>query len=116
MLRRNWGVADRNDMINAANHLIKQKRVDPKRLCIMGSSAGGYLLLATVLKSELFSAAASLYGVSDLVGLAKVSLNRKAVYPSSQKLNLMKYALLAFHISTDFNSILGHTQIRTRLQ
>ncbi|VDK73391.1 unnamed protein product [Litomosoides sigmodontis] len=71
MLRRNWGIADRNDMINAASHLISQKRVDPKRLCIMGSSAGGYLLLATILKSDLFSAAVSLYGVSDLVGLAK---------------------------------------------
>uniref|UniRef100_A0A915PQH3 Acyl-peptide hydrolase n=1 Tax=Setaria digitata TaxID=48799 RepID=A0A915PQH3_9BILA len=71
MLRRSWGIVDRNDMINAAIHLISQKRVDPKRLCIMGSSAGGYLLLATILKSDLFSAAASLYGVSDLVGLAK---------------------------------------------
>ncbi|KAL4002665.1 Prolyl oligopeptidase family protein [Acanthocheilonema viteae] len=71
MLRRNWGIADRNDMINAASYLISQKRVDPKRLCIMGSSAGGYLLLATLLKSDLFSAAASLYGVSDLIGLAK---------------------------------------------
>uniref|UniRef100_A0A1I8EUP6 Acyl-peptide hydrolase n=1 Tax=Wuchereria bancrofti TaxID=6293 RepID=A0A1I8EUP6_WUCBA len=71
MLRRNWGIVDRNDMINAASYLISQKRVDPKRLCIMGSSAGGYLLLATILKSNLFSAAASLYGVSDLIGLAK---------------------------------------------
>uniref|UniRef100_A0A0R3S0N8 Peptidase_S9 domain-containing protein n=1 Tax=Elaeophora elaphi TaxID=1147741 RepID=A0A0R3S0N8_9BILA len=71
MLRRNWGIVDRDDMINAARHLISQKRVDPKRLCIMGSSAGGYLLLATILKSDLFSAAASLYGVSDLIGLAK---------------------------------------------
>lgn len=79
MLRRNWGIADRNDMINAASHLISQKRVDPKRLCIMGSSAGGYLLLATILKSDLFSAAASLYGVSDLIGLAKVSSNMKTI-------------------------------------
>ncbi|MCP9258186.1 Peptidase, S9A/B/C family, catalytic domain protein [Dirofilaria immitis] len=71
MLRRNWGVMDRNDMINAASHLISQKRVDPKKLCIMGSSAGGYLLLATILKSDLFSAAVSLYGVSDLIGLVK---------------------------------------------
>lgn len=75
MLRRNWGIADRNDMISAAAHLISRKRIDPKRLCIMGSSAGGYLLLATILKSDLFSAAASLYGVSDLIGLAKVSPN-----------------------------------------
>uniref|UniRef100_A0A8R1TYK1 Acyl-peptide hydrolase n=1 Tax=Onchocerca volvulus TaxID=6282 RepID=A0A8R1TYK1_ONCVO len=71
MLRRNWGIVDRNDIINAASHLISQKRVDPKKLCIMGSSAGGYLLLATILKSDLFSAAASLYGVSDLISLAK---------------------------------------------
>uniref|UniRef100_A0A183CXH0 Peptidase_S9 domain-containing protein n=1 Tax=Gongylonema pulchrum TaxID=637853 RepID=A0A183CXH0_9BILA len=71
MIRRNWGIVDRDDMINAAKHLLCEKRVDPKRLCIMGCSAGGYLLLATLLKTDMFAAAASVYGVSDLVGLAQ---------------------------------------------
>ncbi|VDM96979.1 unnamed protein product [Thelazia callipaeda] len=71
MLRRNWGIVDRNDMINAAKKLISQRRVNPRHICIVGSSAGGYLLLATIIKSNLFAAAASLYGVSDLIGLAK---------------------------------------------
>lgn len=72
MLLGSWGVVDRDDMINAANYLIQHQLVNPKRVCIMGSSAGGYLLLSAILHSDVFAAAASLYGVSDLVGLFKV--------------------------------------------
>ncbi|VDD94858.1 unnamed protein product [Enterobius vermicularis] len=71
MLLGSWGVVDRDDMINAANYLIQHQLVNPKRVCIMGSSAGGYLLLSAILHSDVFAAAASLYGVSDLVGLFK---------------------------------------------
>ncbi|KHN79899.1 putative peptidase YuxL [Toxocara canis] len=71
LLRKQWGIVDRDDMINAAQYLVDSRRVDAKRVCIMGSSAGGYLLLSTLLHSDVIRAASSLYGVSDLVGLYK---------------------------------------------
>ena len=37
MLLGNWGVVDTNDMINGAKYLIKEKLVDPARICIMGN-------------------------------------------------------------------------------
>lgn len=72
LLRNQWGVVDRDDMINAGKYLVNNRRVDARGVCIMGSSAGGYLLLSTILHSDIIKAAASLYGVSDLVGLYKV--------------------------------------------
>ena len=45
-LRGNWGVVDVDDCCNAAKHLAKEGKVDPKRLCITGGSAGGYTTLA----------------------------------------------------------------------
>ena len=62
MLRGNWGVVDRDDLINAARYLIEKKMVSPKKVCIIGSSAGGFLLLSALLHSDIFAAAASLYG------------------------------------------------------
>uniref|UniRef100_A0A915CHM1 Acyl-peptide hydrolase n=2 Tax=Parascaris univalens TaxID=6257 RepID=A0A915CHM1_PARUN len=62
LLRRQWGVMDRDDMISAAKYLVSSRRVDENGVCIMGSSAGGYLLLSTILHSDIIKAAASLYG------------------------------------------------------
>ena len=45
-LRRNWGIVDVADCSNAAKHLAKQGKADPKKLCIDGGSAGGYTTLA----------------------------------------------------------------------
>ncbi|CAJ0953688.1 unnamed protein product, partial [Mesorhabditis belari] len=67
----NWGIFDRDDIIAGAHALIDQKLVDPKRVAIMGASAGGYLLLSSILKSEIFVAAVSNYGVADLESLTK---------------------------------------------
>lgn len=80
-LRRKWGVCDRNDVINAGKFLISQKLADPRQLCILGRSAGGFLIQAAVLKTNMFAAVASYYGVSDLVGLVKVCL-RKNLFKS----------------------------------
>lgn len=43
-LRDNWGIVDVDDVANAANHLAKEGKVDGKRLCIDGGSAGGTLV------------------------------------------------------------------------
>ncbi|VDM52747.1 unnamed protein product [Angiostrongylus costaricensis] len=71
MLKRQWGVVDRDDMIAAARSLIARGLVDKDKVCILGSSAGGYLVLSVLIHSDIFKAAVSIYGVADLVGLAK---------------------------------------------
>lgn len=47
-LRGSWGVVDVADVCAAAQHLVGQGQVDPKRLCIEGGSAGGYTTLAAL--------------------------------------------------------------------
>lgn len=70
-LRGNWGIVDVADCSNAAKHLAKQGKADPKRLCIDGGSAGGYTTLACLAFRDVFSAGASHYGVADLELLAQ---------------------------------------------
>ncbi|TKR76574.1 hypothetical protein L596_017693 [Steinernema carpocapsae] len=74
MLYKNWGIVDRNDMINAAKFLAEHGKVDPAKICITGSSAGGYLVLSSLIKEpQTFAAAVCIYGVCDLVELYKDS-------------------------------------------
>jgi dipeptidyl aminopeptidase/acylaminoacyl peptidase len=65
-LRGQWGVVDVNDCINGAKYLVSRGLVDGKRLAIRGGSAGGYTTLCALTFSEVFSAGASHFGVSDL--------------------------------------------------
>ncbi|PAV91883.1 hypothetical protein WR25_15630 isoform A [Diploscapter pachys] len=73
MLKKNWGVVDRNDVINAAKALIEKKMVDPSKVIITGSSAGGYLVLAALTNSDIFKSAVSIYGIAELTDLAEES-------------------------------------------
>lgn len=68
-LKGNWGVVDVADCVNAAKYLVAQGKVDPKRLAIRGSSAGGLTVLSALTFYDIFSAGASYYGVADLEGL-----------------------------------------------
>ncbi|KAB2345638.1 dipeptidyl-peptidase 5 [Actinomadura rudentiformis] len=65
-LRRQWGVVDVEDAIAAAQALIDGGIADPARLAIRGGSAGGWTTLAAVTQTDLFKAATSYYGISDL--------------------------------------------------
>jgi dipeptidyl aminopeptidase/acylaminoacyl peptidase len=74
-LRRQWGVVDVQDAIAAASWVAESAGADPTRLAIRGGSAGGWTTLAAVTTGTaragaVFSAATSLYGVSDLRGFA----------------------------------------------
>jgi dipeptidyl aminopeptidase/acylaminoacyl peptidase len=61
---------DVDDCCNGARWLVQQGLVDPKRLAIRGSSAGGYTTLAALVFKDVFKAGASYYGVCDLEALA----------------------------------------------
>lgn len=66
-----WGVADVDDCIAAADYLSRSGYVDADRLLIRGSSAGGFTTLAALCASEKFAAGASLYGVADLISMTR---------------------------------------------
>lgn len=69
-LRGQWGLRDVHDCASAARFLADQQVVDPERLIIKGSSAGGYTTLAALTFSDVFKAGASYYGIGDLLLLA----------------------------------------------
>ncbi|HEX2316954.1 MAG TPA: prolyl oligopeptidase family serine peptidase [Thermomonospora sp.] len=65
-LRRQWGVVDVEDAVAAARALIDRGVADPARLAVRGHGAGGWTALATVTSTDLFRAATSYHGVTDL--------------------------------------------------
>ncbi|MBD8532025.1 MULTISPECIES: prolyl oligopeptidase family serine peptidase [unclassified Massilia] len=69
LLKGQWGVIDVEDCVAGARHLAEQGAVDPERLLIRGSSAGGLTTLNALTFHDVFKAGASYYGVSDLAGL-----------------------------------------------
>ncbi|WP_438951994.1 S9 family peptidase [Porticoccus sp.] len=70
-LQGEWGIVDVEDVTAGARHLIEQKKVDPRKIAIRGSSAGGYTALAALCFGDLFKAGACLYGIGDLETLAR---------------------------------------------
>ncbi|KAF8829930.1 hypothetical protein HHX47_DHR2000250 [Lentinula edodes] len=71
-----WGAVDVEDCITASLLLAKPPHslIDPSRIVIRGSSSGGLTVLNALCNSsdtEVYAAATSLYGVTDLVGMVK---------------------------------------------
>ncbi len=72
LLRGQWGILDVADCLAAARSLADRGRVDPRRLCIRGGSAGGYTTLAALARTDTpFAAGADHFGVADLEALAR---------------------------------------------
>ena len=66
-LKGQWGIADVEDCVAAAQHLVAEGLVDPARLAIRGGSAGGYTTLAALtFRPEVFAAGLSHFGIADL--------------------------------------------------
>ena len=69
-LRKNWGIVDVEDSMSALNHIKDLKDIDPNRVVICGSSAGGYTVLRVLTKHPgVFKAGLCIYGVSNLYSL-----------------------------------------------
>ncbi|WP_298838026.1 prolyl oligopeptidase family serine peptidase [uncultured Roseobacter sp.] len=66
----NWGLVDTEDCVAVARDLIAQDRVDRFRIASRGGSSGGYTTLALATFTDLLSAAASYYGISNLEMIA----------------------------------------------
>ena len=65
-----WGLAMQDDVTAGARWLVEQGYADPGRMCIYGSSYGGYAVMSALTKTpRLFKCGISLAGVSDLQGL-----------------------------------------------
>lgn len=64
-----WGVADVQDCVHGARQLAADDRIDPQRVLISGSSAGGYTVLCVLAFTDLAAAGASYYGIGDLGAL-----------------------------------------------
>lgn len=66
--RKDWGGADRKDLIWVVKQLAKEGGLDPKRVGIMGGSYGGYMTLYALAKNQgEWAAGVESYGMPDLV-------------------------------------------------
>ncbi|TLU64719.1 S9 family peptidase [Thalassotalea litorea] len=67
-----WGQAMQDDVEDGALWLIEQGVTDPKRICILGASYGGYAsLMGTIKSPELYQCAVSFAGVMDVKALVQ---------------------------------------------
>ena len=62
-----WGRKMQTDLSDGVRYLAHQGTIDPKRVCIVGASYGGYAALAGVtVESGVYRCAVSVAGISDL--------------------------------------------------
>ena len=69
-LLNEWGNRDVEDLVAGVRYLIANDQIDPLRVAIAGSSAGGYTVLRALTTSSVFKVGASHYGIGDLRALA----------------------------------------------
>ena len=64
---KQWGLAMQDDIADGVAWAVKQGIADPKRICILGSSYGGYaVLMGLVRDPELYQCGINLAGVTDI--------------------------------------------------
>ncbi|GBD08583.1 Dipeptidyl aminopeptidase BIII [Candidatus Thermoflexus japonica] len=80
-LKGNWGVLDVEDAVGGARALVERGLADPRRLVIMGGSAGGYTVLNALIRYPgFFRAGICLFGVTNLFTLAAETHKFEAHY------------------------------------
>lgn len=71
---RKWGTLMQDDLTDAVRWAVAEGIADPKRVCIMGGSYGGYAaLMSAVREPDLYRCAIGMAGVYDLVSHANDS-------------------------------------------
>jgi dipeptidyl aminopeptidase/acylaminoacyl peptidase len=72
-----WGRKMQTDLSDGVRHLAGQGIIDPRRVCIVGASYGGYAALAgATLQKDIYRCAVSFGGVADLRRLVGYSRGR----------------------------------------
>jgi acetyl esterase/lipase len=72
-----WGRKMQTDLSDGVRDLVRQGIIDPKRVCIVGASYGGYAALAgATIDHGVYRCAVSVGGVSDLRALTADDLKR----------------------------------------
>ncbi|WP_144006931.1 S9 family peptidase, partial [Pelomonas sp. KK5] len=67
-----WGLEMQDDLSDAVDWAVAQGYADPKRICIVGGSYGGYAALMGLVKTpQLYRCGVSLAGVTDLQDLVR---------------------------------------------
>lgn len=74
-----WGALEVEDVRAAVAKLADEGAIDPARVFVRGASAGGYSALCALISGG-FAGGASLYGVSDPLGLRQVTHKFEADY------------------------------------
>ena len=76
-----WGKAMQTDLSDGVRYLAKQGTIDPKRVCIVGASYGGYAALAgATLDRGVYRCAASIAGLADM---KRFLVDKNKLYQSS---------------------------------
>jgi dipeptidyl aminopeptidase/acylaminoacyl peptidase len=87
-----WGLKMQDDLNDAVTSLAAQGIVDPKRVCIVGASYGGYAALRGAQRDGgLFRCAISFAGVSDMAAITRY--DSQFLYGNTYKADLKKKAL-----------------------
>ena len=74
-----WGRKMQTDLSDGVRYLARRGIIDPKRVCIVGASYGGYAALAGVtIESGVYRCAVSVAGISDLRRFRKWTVANQA--------------------------------------
>lgn len=75
--RKEWGGKIQTDLLDGIAYLAGQGVIDPSRVCIVGSTFGGYAALAgATLHPDAYRCAASINGISDLPSVLGETVER----------------------------------------
>ncbi len=91
--RGDMGGMDFEDVITGINYLKQQGKIKTDRIYITGGSYGGYMSALAIMKSDIFKASVSLYGISDWISFHGVSnlYNWDRVHMNDDPYNFKKY-------------------------
>ncbi len=68
---RQWGRAMQDDITDGVKFLVEKGMADPRRVCIVGASYGGFAALAgAAFTPDLYRCAASVNGIADIPSMA----------------------------------------------